>query len=599
MAFEVTAAKKRPRIFDELAGQEFVVSTLKNSIRAGRIAHAYLFSGPRGVGKTSAARILAKALNCTSSEGPTDKPCGVCTNCREITGGSSLDVIEIDGASNTSVNDIRRIKDEVLFSPSSSRKKIYIIDEVHMLSNSAFNALLKTIEEPPEYIVFVFATTEIHKVPATIRSRCQQFHFQLIPIETIQRILAITAEETGTEIEEDALFWIAKESTGSMRDAYTLFDQVLSFAAPDDENEDSGMQPTITMQLVRDKMGLVGVDTVNTIAEALSRGNAGEAFALVHDTLRRGVSVEQIIIDLVDYFRSLMLIKQGITNESLLGARLENFSRNVVRIYSKEQLEAAVELMLDTYRRNRYSLNQTFELELVISRLSDLHLLVSQTNLIGRITTLKDQLLRGDFTADAPVLQRDPDVQRDPAIQRDPSPDSSQSPKPRIDRQPEPTRSEPIQPESGWMESAARSTAAEEKPVPLRQPDPVPIEITRNHMDAVQAGLKDQRPSLAAAFSKVADWHYHGDTLELIFPDAYTAGKISSSLSDIRDAFFEIFQSRLQLKIITLAEHEKELAESGADGDVGGPEKQEEDQKTDLVKNIFRGKIVTGNGGIL
>ncbi len=261
-----------------------------------------------------------------------------------------------------------------------------------------------------------------------------------------------------------------------------------------------------------------------------------------------------------------------------------------MRTYSKEQLEAAVELMLDTYRRNRYSLNQTFELELVISRLADLHLLVSQTSLIGRITTLKDQLLRGDFSADAPVLQRDP------ALAESAARSTAAEEKPVI---PAPVtagvRTEVTINSIAEAEAPAVKPRTNAKPASLQQPEQVPLEITRNHMDAVQAGLKDQRPSLAAAFSKVADWHYHGDTLELIFPDAYTAGKISSSLSDIRDAFFEIFRSRLQLKIITLAEHEKELAESGA----GGPEKQEQDQKIDLVKNIFRGKIVTGNGGIL
>ena len=184
MSYEVTATRKRPQSFDQLAGQEFVSATLESSIASGRIAHAYLFSGPRGCGKTSTARILAKALNC--EKGPSAHPCGTCDSCRSITAGSSLDVIEIDGASNTSVDNVRQIKDEVLFPPNGGRYKIYIIDEVHMLSTSAFNALLKTIEEPPPYIVFMFATTELYKVPATIKSRCQQFAFRLVPVETIK-----------------------------------------------------------------------------------------------------------------------------------------------------------------------------------------------------------------------------------------------------------------------------------------------------------------------------------------------------------------------------------------------------------------------------
>src|SRR5574344_1467215 len=261
MSYEVTATRRRPQHFEDLIGQEFVAETLKNSISSGQIAHAYLFSGPRGCGKTSTARILAKALNC--EKGPTATPCGECTHCQEITKGSSLDVIEIDGASNTSVNDVRQIKDEVMFPPNSSRYKIYIIDEVHMLSTSAFNALLKTIEEPPPYVVFVFATTELHKVPATIKSRCQQFNVRLVPVELLKNVLADAATESGIQADDEALFWIAREATGSVRDAYTLFDQVAAFS-----------DGHITFEKIRDKLGLLGVDRINPLAEACADRDA-------------------------------------------------------------------------------------------------------------------------------------------------------------------------------------------------------------------------------------------------------------------------------------------------------------------------------------
>ena len=214
MAYEVTATRRRPQHFEDLVGQEFVAETLKNSIKTGQIAHAYLFAGPRGCGKTSTARILAKALNCQSFDSPAAEPCGHCESCKSITNSSSLDVIEIDGASNTSVNDVRQIKDEVMFPPTSCRYKIYIIDEVHMLSNSAFNALLKTIEEPPAHVIFIFATTELQKVPATIKSRCQQFNFRLVSVEKLKSLLLDACNELGVKAEDEALYWIAKESGG-------------------------------------------------------------------------------------------------------------------------------------------------------------------------------------------------------------------------------------------------------------------------------------------------------------------------------------------------------------------------------------------------
>ncbi|MDR1470562.1 MAG: DNA polymerase III subunit gamma/tau [Spirochaetaceae bacterium] len=356
MSYEVTATRRRPKTFDELAGQEFVSATLKASIESGKIAHAYLFSGPRGCGKTSAARILARSLNC--EQGPTATPCGVCDACKEIARGSRLDVIEIDGASNTSVNDVRQIKEEVLFPPASSRYKIYIIDEVHMLSNSAFNALLKTIEEPPPYIVFIFATTELHKVPATIKSRCQQFVFRLIPIEMIAAILKAVCAEMGLQAEEEALFWIAKESTGSLRDAYTLFDQVASFS-----------DGHLRAALIKEKLGLVGLDNLNLLAETCVDGNSGEALTLVDGVIQGGVAIEQFVIDMAGYFRSLLLAKSGITRESLLGYRPDRFSGKVLAALDEARLEHALELLFGLYRDIRYSVSPRFELEAVIIKL--------------------------------------------------------------------------------------------------------------------------------------------------------------------------------------------------------------------------------------
>ncbi|MCL2196133.1 MAG: DNA polymerase III subunit gamma/tau [Treponema sp.] len=384
--YEVTASKYRPKTFDELAGQEFVVSTLKNSLVSGHIAHAYLFSGPRGCGKTSAARILARSLNC--EKGPEAGPCSgeneLCDNCRAISQGASMDVIEIDGASNNKVDEARQIIDEVLFPPQAGRYKVYIIDEVHMLTNQAFNALLKTIEEPPPYIVFIFATTELHKVPATIKSRCQQFNFRLIPIETIQGILKKICAEKNIEAEDDALFWIARESTGSMRDAFTLFDQIASFSAG-----------SIRSELIREKLGITGLEKLNALAQACAENDAPSAFALTDEILGSGVALEQFVIDLAGFYRSLLLIKNGVTRESILGYRPALFCAKALETYDSIRIEQALDILLECYRNIRYSISPRFELETAVSKLTWLNKWVSPSELKEAVDKARAALTAG------------------------------------------------------------------------------------------------------------------------------------------------------------------------------------------------------------
>ncbi len=298
MTYLVSARRWRPQTFEDLVGQEHVSRTLSNAIRAGRVAHAFLFTGVRGVGKTTAARVLAKALNC--ERGPTPTPCNACVNCNEITAGRAVDVLEIDGASNTGVDDVREIIENVRYQAAKSRFKIYIIDEVHMLSNSAFNALLKTLEEPPPHVKFIFATTDPHKLPATVQSRCQRYDFRRIGLRQVVTRLRQIAEADGLQIGDGALFALAREGEGSMRDAQSLLDQVLA-----------GADGPITEQQVYDTLGVADRATITRIAEAIIARDATAVLTPLDEAYRRGCDVRRFTRDLLEHFRDLAVAKVG------------------------------------------------------------------------------------------------------------------------------------------------------------------------------------------------------------------------------------------------------------------------------------------------
>jgi DNA polymerase-3 subunit gamma/tau len=307
----------RSQTFDELVGQEPVVKTLKNAIATGRIGHAYLFTGPRGVGKTSAARLLARAANCLS-EGP-DKPCNECANCVAAGRDIATDLIEIDAASNTGVDNIRELIERAQFSPSVWRTKWYIIDEVHMLSVSAFNALLKTLEEPPPHVSFILATTEIHKVPATVASRCQRFDFRRVPLKAMVDRLAWVCKQEGIAIESSALELVARQSTGSLRDALSLMDQLRVFS-----------EGKVTLAEVQDMLGASGSERVAEFVDDLLAGDLASGLRLVNAVLDEGLDIRQFNRQTVEHLRQLMLIKSGAaqaTGESLIDVTEETRRR--------------------------------------------------------------------------------------------------------------------------------------------------------------------------------------------------------------------------------------------------------------------------------
>jgi DNA polymerase III subunit gamma/tau len=295
--------KWRPSSWEEVLGQEHIVQTLRNAIRSDRVGHAYLFAGPRGTGKTTTARLLAKAVNCLA-EDLSARPCNVCENCTEVNRGSFLDLIEIDAASNTSVDDVRELRDKINFSPTKGRFKVYIIDEVHMLSTAAFNALLKTLEEPPRHAIFVLATTEVNKIPATVLSRCQRHEFRRIPVEDIVVQLNAICQKENLEAEKEVLTLIARQATGSMRDAISLLDQLAS----------SGEKITLTM--AQNVLGTATSQIIIDLVTAILAKQSAQGLQLIHQALDCGTDPRQLARQMVDYLRSVLLIRMG--NEALI-----------------------------------------------------------------------------------------------------------------------------------------------------------------------------------------------------------------------------------------------------------------------------------------
>ena len=312
MGYVALYRKFRPPVFEDVKGQDHIITTLKNQIRSDRVGHAYLFCGTRGTGKTSVAKILAKAVNC---ENPQDgSPCGECEMCREIAAGSSMNVIEIDAASNNGVDNVREIIDEVSYSPAKGKKKVYIIDEVHMLSGGAFNALLKTLEEPPEYVMFILATTEVHKIPVTILSRCQRYDFHRITIDTIEGRLRQVVDAEGIDVEDRALRYVAKAADGSMRDSLSLLDQCIAF----------NYGEVLTYDKVLGVLGAVDTEIFGKLFSAIYTQDVNSALTILSDVVVQGRELTQFVNDFVWYLRNLMLVQASDKMEDVVDISTDN-----------------------------------------------------------------------------------------------------------------------------------------------------------------------------------------------------------------------------------------------------------------------------------
>lgn len=390
MSYQALYRKFRPQEFEDVKGQEHIVTTLKNQIKADRIGHAYLFCGTRGTGKTTVAKIFAKAVNC---ENPTDgSPCGKCPTCQAIAEGRSMNVIEIDAASNNGVDNIRQIREEVEYRPTEGKYKVYIIDEVHMLSTGAFNALLKTLEEPPSYVIFILATTEAHKIPITILSRCQRYDFHRISIDTIAGRLSDLMKEEKVEVEEKAIRYVAKAGDGSMRDALSLLDQCIAFH----------LGEKLTYENVLEVLGAVDTEVFSRLLRQVIEKNVVGAITILDELVDEGREMGQLVTDFTWYLRNLLLLQSSDDMEDVLNVSKENLLalQEEAKMVSSEVLMRYIRIFSELSNQIRYATQKRVVIELALIKLCRPEMEKDTGSLIDRIETLEKKMENG-----VPVMQ--------------------------------------------------------------------------------------------------------------------------------------------------------------------------------------------------
>jgi DNA polymerase-3 subunit gamma/tau len=494
MAYQVIARKWRPQKFEDVTGQEVLTQTLRNSIEHGRLHHAYLFSGARGVGKTTTARLVAKALNCHKAAGPTGTPCAAtdetaCASCREIAEGRSMDVLEIDAASNTGVDNVRDvIIGSVAISPARDRYKVFIIDEVHMLSGPAFNALLKTVEEPPPNVVFMMATTEEHKVPDTITSRCQIFEFRTIATAKIAERLRFIAEAEGISISDEAVREIARAGDGSMRDAQSAFDQVISFAGDKIKTED-----------VEKALGIAGADVLARVVSGIAENQPAEALAIVDDLVMRGHNLRNFCRDVLGHLRDLLVVKVS-GDPKLLDSSSAQTSTLAKQagLFSESDLVRFFHSLAETESSLKDAANPRYQVEVGLVKLMEMRRLASLGDLVDRIAELENALRTGR----PPVEKKGPQSAPDSGSSKLPARSAASA--------------------GGSSRSAAATAAPTEQPVISEPPVVAPAPAAVSLIDQIKLELdKKKRRMLIAALDAASRAELEGEELVIEFaPEA-------------------------------------------------------------------------------
>lgn len=538
-SYLVLARKYRPADFDAVIGQEHITDLLKSAVESGRTAHAYLFCGPRGIGKTSCARILAKCLNC--EKGPTVTPCGECASCRDIAKGTSFDVLEIDGASNRGIDEVRSLRENVKFAPSYGKYKIYIVDEVHMLTPEAFNALLKTLEEPPEHVIFIFATTDPNKVPATIISRCQRFDFKRIPLKAAVKALEAIAKREKIQIDQDALYAVSKAGQGSFRDSLSVLDQISAITSREIKGDD-----------VYQMLGLVELDLLFELADALGQSDCAAALKTFDEIICRGKDLKQLNKDLIEHYRNLMIIKIG---GKALG-KLVDYPVPVkerylaqTELYSVPQILKAIEVFIQAQEISRVTESLRTPIEIAFAKLT--------------------------FSDGVPVPPPQPSAAR--SAQPTPAPAVKKNDKTAAPPAPA------VEPPAGEEEPAA--LPSEDKPEPPPFNGSVDLENIRRSWSSLTYAVSREKMFLATYLQEGSPVRLADGTLVIGFPHEFEFHKETLESTDYIQLIEEIFRKQLKhdLRVKYVLVNESGEAEAPVD----------EDPEVKNVLESFGGKVIS------
>ncbi len=568
MSYLVLARKWRPQNFSDVVGQKPVVRTLQNALRQKRVAHAMIFSGVRGVGKTTLARIMAKALNCEAED--VDNPCNQCQSCREITSGTAVDLQEIDGASNRGIQEIRELKENIRFFPTRSRYKVIIIDEVHMLTTEAFNALLKTLEEPPAHVYFMFATTELHKIPVTILSRCQRYELKRVPFAELADFFTKIAQQENVEISPKAIEMIAREAEGSVRDGLSLLDQIFSFAGEKISDDD-----------VTQVLGLVDRQVFESLARALLAGDLAQALEVFDKSYSFGIDLKRFANDLLGYFRMLLIAKISKQPEEMLDLADHELSslRELASAHSAETLYHFYNLLLKGIEEMQYSSRPRMVLEMAFIKATQAGEIASAASILARL----DGLLQGvDLTAGIQAT----------------TPEVSLAARPEI----APSQPKEVVPPQASKEMVTPEAPGGQSSVKEQQPEPEqPAAVVRPHQKEVRKHweefidyVKDRKQWMAHVLRLCANAKEEGKELILKF-DEETDCKVlkeRENLKFLTEFAQDFFQKEFAVKIQVRGN----AANNGSGEDADSPQEERRalanDPLVQMTTEIFGGQVV-------